>query len=78
MISMNIEDAPKDRRILILCKITEYKPMKDWVEVGQRWVDCFWHPGDGLWDPCWMRWCGSEKTFSTENIMPLAWTELPE
>lgn len=73
----SMASAPTDRRILLLCKITQYKN-NGWVQISERWQECFWHPGSGLWDPCWMRWCGAENIFSTENIMPLGWAELPK
>lgn len=89
-VNMLMEEAPKDRRILILAEIwlwkaprgrdgREFPSLAQWTLSGERWVECFWYvpERDDGQGPRWMAWRGSERVIHSETITPIAWAETP-
>ncbi|MFV8907089.1 hypothetical protein ABQ333_17765 [Serratia fonticola] len=74
IIAKSISSAPTDgTRVLILTHTFGFDADKyRMVRSGQKWTECHFQNGE------WREWCGNSKFFSTTQIDPIAWVELPE
>ncbi|WP_157814384.1 hypothetical protein [Rhizobium sullae] len=73
-----MDTAPKDgRRILI--KTVTFGWSSDIcqnVATGDKWTEARWGK-DLSGKEEWLKWCGDEKTHTTEGLTPLAWAPVP-
>lgn len=89
--SMNMDDAPKDRNILIKEETVGYHNSEfyrktprhrqrpsGWYPTGYRWVEGRWVEAGGGQPARFVEWCGNARTQTTGSLSSVAWASLPD
>ena len=87
----NMDEAPKDRNILIQTVLKayhnsewdsslppRYRRPSGWYDNGSQWIEARWREAHGGRPAQFVEWCGNPNTSSTGSLFPVAWAELPE